>query len=178
MIVGKEKPRFFKSNHEYYKVNVDTDRFKNLNSNEVDNQDSRDSERSIKDANIGKIAENVMFIFLEERGNDVEFAETWEYDLLVNGYKMEVKARDYTQTDPKYKDLLVRDRKDNYWSPSDVDYISQVMLNGTDTEYAYITGYIEGKKAENADIFHKAKTHRTRKVNHNQLVNFINTEEF
>lgn len=171
----KEKPTFFNCNcgdHYYMPVSSKMrSEAKNLQSgvNETDTTDARSAKRSEQDSLLGKIAEVAVAAFLRSEGATVEFNDGWMYDLLVNGHKVEVKARDYTQTAGQYADLLVRDRSDTNWSPNDVDYIVQVMLEGENSDKAYITGYCTGSEAASADFFHKAKTHRTRKVSHTSL---------
>jgi len=144
-------------------------RTRKRNSSETDTTDSRSSSRSHGDSVVGKLAEVVLEEFLSEQGVSTSVNDGWRYDMKVNGKTAEVKARDYTQTSSRYCDLLVRDRKDTNWSPSDVDIVVQVMVNGTNTKKAYITGYVSGRHAANCGLFRKAKTHRTRKVPHTDL---------
>lgn len=171
----KEQPDFFKCGCNGHYVVPITDKVRSearkLQSgvNETDTTDARSNARSEEDSTIGKLAEVAVALFLRFEGQDVEFNDGWMYDLLVNGQKAEVKARDYSQTSPQYADLLVRDRNDTNWTPNDVDIIIQVMIDGPDSTKAYITGYCTGKDAANAGYFNKAKTHRTRKVSHGSL---------
>lgn len=170
----KEKPDFFNSSQEYFVVEV-TDsmiqKAKELKNkgNEVDKTDERDADRSQQDSLVGKIGEVVVEEFFKSNNISVSFNDGWVYDMNINGYSAEIKTRDYTQTAPYYSDLLVRDRVDTNWSPSDVDIIIQVMVNGENTDKAYITGYAYGEFVAQCDFFRKAKTHRTRKTAHEEL---------
>ena len=137
---------------------------------ETDVTDSRSESQSREDSQFGKLAEIVAYELLSEMGASVKYNhDGWEYDLLVNGKKADVKARDYTQTSSRYADLLIRDRKDTNHSPDDVDIIIQVMLNGKRSNKGYVTGYCTGREGAAASIFQKAKTHRTRNFPHNKL---------
>lgn len=173
-MVQKEKPEFFNSNSEHFVVKVtDSMRTKakklQKQSNETDTSDSRDEKRSQQDSLVGKIGEIALKKFFESYNISISFNEGWKYDMNINGYTAEVKTRDYTQTNPQYADLLVRDRVDTDWSPADVDVVIQVMVNGEQTDKAYITGYGYGEYVAQCDLFRRAKTHRTRKMSHEDL---------
>lgn len=173
-MVQKEQPEFFNSDKKHFFVEV-TDKMRReaksmqRTSNETDTSDSRDSERSQKDSLVGKIGEIALKKFFDKHNVPVSFHSGWMYDMKLNGYEAEVKTRDYTQTSPNYADLLVRDRVDTNWSPADVDIVVQVMVNGKQTDKAYITGYGYGEYVAQCDLFRKAKTHRTRKMSHSDL---------
>lgn len=137
--------------------------------NEVDTTDSRSSNRSQKDSFIGKLAEVAVQHFFKNNQVRASFNAGWRYDMTIGRKTAEVKARDYTQTSSRYCDLLVRDREDTDWSPSDVDIVIQVMVNGKNSKKAYITGFTTGNHAAKCGFFNKAKTHRTRKVPHSKL---------
>lgn len=173
-MITKEQPSFFESENEYFVVEV-TDEMKQQakklkqKGNEVDTTDNRDASQSQTDSLIGKIGEIAVREFFESQDVPAQFNDGWVYDMDIGNYTAEIKTRDYTQTAPKYKDLLVRDRTDTNWSPADVDIIIQVMVNGENTDKAYITGYAYGEYVAQCELFYKAKTHRTRKTKHSEL---------
>lgn len=173
---GKEKPTFFDCScyDAHFVIDITKDMRREAqelqsDGNEVDKQDARSNRRSEADSVVGKLAEVAVRDFFEAFGVQAEFNEGWKYDMLIGGNTAEIKARDYSQTAPRFCDLLVRDREDTDWSPSDVDIIVQVMVDGRDSEKAYITGYVSGEEASKCDFFEKAKTHRTREVPHSSL---------
>lgn len=180
-MVQRRYPDFMYTDDRHYYINITSEmRQKAIekSKDEVDKTDSRSQNRSGKDSKVGKLAELVVIEFFDDMGVDVRESESWRYDLLVNDRTVEVKTRDYTQTDTRYRDLLVRDRPDVDWSPSETDYYIQVFLNGFDSDRGYITGYTYGDTVAEADFFDKAKTHRTRKVNFEDLNRFYNKELF
>lgn len=180
-MVKRRYPDFMYTQDRHYYVTITEDmrsKAKDNYSSEIDKSDSRNFDRSSRDSKVGKLAELTVYKFFNDLGIEVEEYNGWEYDLIVNGKTVEVKTRDYTQTNSRYKDLLVRDRPDVDWNPGDVDYYIQVFLNGFESERGYITGYIDGKEVSTADFFEKAKTHRTRKVNFEDLNRFYNENIF
>lgn len=138
-------------------------------SNETDTTDARSAGRSQEDSFVGKLSEIAVREFFNNHSVDASLNDGWVYDMDIGDNTAEIKARDYTQTAARYCDLLVRDREDTSWSPSDVDIIVQVMVNGRDSDKAYITGFAYGNYAAECGIFEKAKTHRTREVWHSKL---------
>lgn len=171
-VISREKPEFFNSDREHYYIVVNDYIYNEIDQNKdfTDKNDSRSESRSKKDSMIGKISESAVKVFLEDEYNlNVEYSDDWKYDLKVNDKLIDVKCRDYKQTGYNYKDLLVRDRVDTEIGPDHVDYIIQAMINGSKTDKVYITGYCSGEFASNAEFFDKARTHRTRKVRHNDL---------
>ena len=173
-MVPKEQPEFFNSTAEYFVIEV-TDEMRSRakemqsQSNETDTTDSRSNRRSKQDSLVGKLGEIVVEKFFTLNDISASFNSGWGYDMEIDGYTAEIKTRDYTQTHPNYYDLLVRDRMDTQWTPSDVDIVIQVMLNGDDSSKGYITGYAYGNFVESCGFFQKAKTHRTREVPHSEL---------
>jgi hypothetical protein len=175
MRVSKENPTYFNCKcQEHHLLYIDNEirskAFKSQDYDSVDSKDSRDQARSRKDLDVGILAEIVSKRFLEEYDHTVEISDDWRYDILVDdNIRIDVKCRDYTQTDQKYSDLLFRDRKGVDLTEDDFDYVLQVMINGLDSDKAYITGYCSSKTALEAERFFKARTHRTNKVKHNDL---------
>lgn len=174
-MVDKEEPEYFDCNCEsHFYINITPEmreeaRQLQNQSNEVDKTDARSGGRSQEDSFIGKLAEVAVRDFFRTCNVDASFNDGWVYDMNIGGQSAEIKARDYSQTAPRFCDLLVRDREDTDWSPSDVDIIVQVMVDGRDSEKAYITGFCYGNYAAECGFFEKAKTHRTREVWHSKL---------
>lgn len=172
----KEEPEFFdcRCDEDHFVIEI-TDQMRNQaknlqqSTNEVDKTDARSSGRSQEDSFVGKLAEVAVQHFFKNHGVSASFNDGWVYDMDIGGDTAEIKARDYTQTAGRYCDLLVRDREDTNWSPSDVDTIVQVMVNGRNSDKAYITGFAYGNYAAKCGLFDKAKTHRTREVWHSKL---------
>lgn len=175
-MITKEEPEFFdcRCDEPHYVIEI-TDAMRNRarslqgKTNEVDKTDARSQGRSQEDSFVGKLAEVAVQEFFKENGVSASFNDGWMYDMDIGGNTAEIKARDYTQTAARFCDLLVRDREDTSWSPSDVDIIVQVMVDGRNSDKAYITGFAYGNYAAECGFFDKAKTHRTREVWHSKL---------
>lgn len=175
-MINVETPEFFDCccDHPHYSIEITEEmrnRAKNLQNqgDEVDKTDARSQGRSQEDSFVGKLAEVAVQEFFKQNDVRASFNDGWMYDMDIGDYEAEIKARDYTQTASRFCDLLVRDREDTNWSPSDVDIVIQVMVNGKESDKAYITGFAYGNYVAECGFFDKAKTHRTREVGHSKL---------
>jgi hypothetical protein len=131
---------------------------------EVDTTDSRNEENSEYHAKVGKLAEVVVYNLFESSDVPVEYADTWETDLLVGAdqKRIDVKVRDRLET--WGSDLLVRDRP-GVGLNSDA-YVSVIV---EDLTKAVITGYASRRQVRRAQLFDKARTHRTRIIEEDDL---------
>lgn len=188
MSITKETSSYFGCNCEegHYEIEV-TEKMKTkalqMQSDkiEVDDTDERPPDVSMEHAESGKLGEIVVKKFLSERGISVEFNSGWEFDMVLKSdekdeqsVKAEIKTRNYTETGYAYNDCLIRDRRDTPPIDELTDVVIQVMINGYDADKAYVTGFTSGLTAASSPWFGKAKTHETRKVNHERLVDLQN----
>jgi len=170
----QEKPDFFSCNcsEGHYCVEV-TDRTRQRAQNladidkQTDNTDSRLIPPGKEEGQFEKLAEIVAYELLSDMGASITYTyQGWKYDFSVNDRKAAVKVLDYTQTDSEDADLLLRDGEDKNHSPDDVDVIIQVMLNGIDSNKAYVTGYCSESEGADAPV---SQEEQTRRLPHKEL---------
>jgi len=167
-MVEQEKPDFFSCDcsEGHYCIEV-TDRMRkraqNLSDidNQTDNTDSCLIPPDKQESQFKKLAEIVVYDLLSEMGVSTTCTyQSWEYDVSVNEKEAAVKVRDYAQTDSEDADLVVHEGEDKTYSPDDVEVIIQVMLNGLDSNKAYVTGYCSESERADAPVVQEEQTRR------------------